>query len=236
MNKWKETLLLFCCLQAPVSAEDDRHWKLQGQLGGVFTSGNTSTSTLDLGLRLELSLGRFETTHSLKALNKEENGVTSARRLQYSSRVERLLDESRALFYSGQLLRDQFSGFERQDSLLLGYRQQWAVKRHTLKLRPAVGYRLSTRQDSDVDQEEFIASLGAEWQWKWSDNAKLETLLKSDWGDNNTHTTLETSLTSRLVEKLSLKLSLLLDHNSNVAANRENLDTTTSINLVYQLH
>ncbi len=225
-------------LLAVSSAQADTplQWQLEGQLGGVFTSGNTQTTTVDGGLKLSLNRGRWSSNNRLQVLYKEENGVTSANRLQYDGRLEHALSERSALFYSSQLLRDDFAGFERQDSMVLGYRHRWEKGAHRLELLPAAGYRISTPQDSDDSQDEVILSLAADYRWRWSENAHLENRFKTDWGSSNTHTSNTLSVESRLVERLSLKVSLLLDHNSEVEATRKNLDTTTSIHLVYRFH
>ncbi len=217
-------------------AETSLQWQLEGQLGGVFTSGNTQTTTVDAGLKLKLQYGLYLSEQQLQGLYKEENGVTSAQRWQYDSRVERKLSEHNALFYSSQLLRDDFAGFERQDSLILGYRHSWTWGAHQLQLRPAAGYRISTLQDSRENEDEMIVSLAADYHWQFSKQASLENRFKSDWGESNIHSTNTLALQAQLVDRLSLKASLLLDHNSDVEATRKNLDTTTSIHLVYQFH
>ncbi len=216
-------------------ADAGLQWQMEGQLGGVFTSGNTQTTTVDAGLKLNLQYGQYLSEQQLQGLYKEENGVTSARRWQYDSRVERQLGEHNAVFFSSQLLRDDFAGFERQDSLLLGYRHSWVWGAHTLQLRPAAGYRISTLQDSADDEDEMIASVAMDYRWQFSKQASLENQFQSDWGQSNIHSTNTLAVQAQLVDRLSLKVSLLLDHNSEVEATRKNLDTTTSIHLVYQL-
>ncbi len=239
MNTRIPTLCLLSLLVPPgvnAASETKPAWTLEGQLGGVLTAGNTETSSLNLGLTLKTELGRCQTRQQLQWLYKEENGTASADRLQYDGRVERTLDANRALFYSSQLLRDRFAGYNRQDSLLLGYRHQWKHGAHSLQLRPALGYRISEAQNRNDTDDELILGLGAEYQWTWSESSRLENRLQMDWGQENVHSSNTLSVHSQLNGKLSLKVSLLLDHNSSVPPERKNLDTTTSVNLVYQLH
>ena len=52
-------------------------------------------------------------------------------------------------------------------------------------------------------------------------------------GSENTKSRAESALTATISGSLSMKVSLRLDHNSNVAEGVEKLDTETAVTLVY---
>ena len=72
-----------------------------------------------------------------------------------------------------------------------------------------------------------------DYQWKISDTATFKQLLSTEIGDDNTKSKSETSVSAQISGGLSLKVSLILDHNSDVNDNTDNLDTQTAVTLVY---
>jgi putative salt-induced outer membrane protein len=58
-------------------------------------------------------------------------------------------------------------------------------------------------------------------------------LLPTEVGSNNTKSRAESAVSAKIAGGLSMKVALKLDHNSDVTGVRDNLDTETSVNLVY---
>jgi putative salt-induced outer membrane protein len=83
------------------------------------------------------------------------------------------------------------------------------------------------------NQNGLILRAALDYQWKISDTANFKQLLSSETGDENTKSKSETSVSAIISGALSLKVSLILDYNSDVADDIDNLDTQTAVTLVY---
>ena len=94
------------------------------------------------------------------------------------------------------------------------------------------GYSFAETSEG-VEQNGLIVRGALDYQWKISDTANFKQLLSTEVGTDNTKSKSETSVSANISESLSLKVSLILDHNSVVANDRDNLDTQTAVTLVY---
>ena len=94
------------------------------------------------------------------------------------------------------------------------------------------GYSFTETQEGEK-QNGFIVRAALDYQWQISDNATFKQLLSTEVGEDNTKSKSETSVSASITEGLSLKVSLILDHNSDVTEPTKNLDTQTAVTLVY---
>ena len=94
------------------------------------------------------------------------------------------------------------------------------------------GYSFSETPDGE-DQSSLIVRAALDYQWKISDTANFKQLLSTEVGSDNTKSKSETSVSAQISGGVSLKVSLILDHNSDVADDIDNLDTQTAVTLVY---
>ena len=83
------------------------------------------------------------------------------------------------------------------------------------------------------DLSSVIVRGAFDYSYKLSDNAKLTQVFSTEYGEDNVKSRSKTSVSAKLSNGLSMKVSLKLDHNTEVDEGRENLDTETSVTLVY---
>ena len=79
----------------------------------------------------------------------------------------------------------------------------------------------------------MIVRASAAYQWLISDTAKFTQTVSTEVGSDNTKSRAESALTATISGNLSMKLSVKLDHNSDVGPGVEKLDTETAVTLVY---
>jgi putative salt-induced outer membrane protein len=104
----------------------------------------------------------------------------------------------------------------------------------TSKFSYSIGPGYSFNQTNEgIDQNGMIVRAALNYQWKISDTANFKQLLSTEVGSDNTKSKSETSVSAQISGDLSLKVSLILDHNSDVADDIDNLDTQTAVTLVY---
>ena len=74
----------------------------------------------------------------------------------------------------------------------------------------------------------------AEYKYRWSSGAKLRQFVSTEAGEENTKSRSETSLSANVFGSLAMKLSFILNHETDTAEDAEALSTETSVALVYQ--
>ncbi len=75
--------------------------------------------------------------------------------------------------------------------------------------------------------------MAATLDWRISDSSTFGEALSIEAGEDSTISKSETTLTSQVSDSLSMKLTLLLKHNSDVPPGVDKSDTETSATLVY---
>ena len=73
----------------------------------------------------------------------------------------------------------------------------------------------------------------AAFRWKLSDNAAFAQMLTVERAGWNTHSTSETSLSTRINGSMQMKAAFSAINDSSVPVDKTNTDTQTSVTLVY---
>lgn len=215
------------------------------ELGVVATSGNTETTSIKSKVSITQDLENWKNVYLIDTLFKEEkidvNGTkqtqTSAERYFASAQGDyKLNDEHSALFVYGSYEKDLFSGYNYQDSFAVGYSDQiFSNESSFLNYNAGPGYFFDELDDG-TKQEGSIIRLALDYQLTLSETAKFKQYLSTEAalenGDNSKSKS-ETSIAATLMGNLSLKAAFTIVHNSEVPAGNEDMDTTTSISVLY---
>ncbi|MCG8466437.1 MAG: DUF481 domain-containing protein [Xanthomonadales bacterium] len=227
-------LLILPCAYAEED-QDESLWSGTGELGIVLSRGNSDTETINANAQIKYTPEQWEHDLRVEWLQARDNGENTAKRFNaaFNSRYQ-FQDDA----YAYAALRyddDEFSGFNYQGSVSLGYgRFLINNERHVLKVEAGPGLRLSEPVSSGETESELIARGVLDYAWKLSDNADLSNVFLVETGENNTFFENKLALTTGITDALRLKLGLSVRRNSNVPADRENTDYLTTANLVYQ--
>ena len=79
----------------------------------------------------------------------------------------------------------------------------------------------------------LIALGKVDYNWQISDSARFTQLVSVEYGDTNTKTRSESAILAKINGSLQMKVAYNITHNSDVADDKENTDTETSLTLVY---
>jgi putative salt-induced outer membrane protein len=236
----KKHLILFgLCAAGNVFADDAvKSFSMDGEFGFIATTGNTETTSIKGKLSAHQELTQWSNDFIVETLYKKDeiNDVeqTTAQKYFLSGQGNfKLENPDHRLFGFTSYEDDRFSSYNYQATLASGWSQKmWEDDASKFSYSVGPGYSFAQTNEG-VDQNELIVRAALDYQWKISDTAIFKQLLSTEVGSDNTKSKSETSLSAQLSGDLSLKVSLILDHNSNVADDIDNLDTQTAVTLVY---
>lgn len=214
----------------PLAAE----WSGKGELGLVIARGNSDSETLNSEVGLTYSEERWTNESGISYLRTEESGETTASRIVADNKTDYALTDRRYVLAALRYDRDRFSGFRYQGSAALGYGYRVLEgETHFLKLEAGPGVRFSEERESGESETELIGRGYAEYRWVISGNTELSNHLLVETGGENTFLENQTALVVAINSRLALKTGFAVRHNTDVAEGRDNTDTLTTMNLVY---
>ena len=220
-------------MAAEEKAPDASTWKGDVELGLVIATGNTETKTANG--KVDVENDRIDWRHNVifEVLFSEESEERTAEKYTLTGKTDYKLPEDSFLFAIGTYENDQFSGYDYQLSVALGYGKR-LIKQEGLFLDAEIGpgYRYSELADGG-NESEGILRLGAELGWEISENATFNQKLSTEIGEESTITKSTTSLTTKINSSLSFKSALDIKHDSGAPEGSKETDTKTSISLVY---
>ena len=231
------------------------------QLGLLYLTGNTRSADIKTGLDLRFERGLWRSAFGFDLLlkkteieNESSDGQvsksfdTSDHKWSIISQTNYTLDATKQNYIYGSIFyeEDRFSGFDSQGSISTGWGRRWfeskdtsfdadigpGFKRDILNITEeeiATGMSNQTR-DSFILQAQalYIKKLNQHIEFK--QNLIIKHAIDS--GENSVYKA-TSAITSKLIDSLQLKLKFTIDYNSEVDSDKENLNTETSILLVY---
>ena len=236
----KKSLILFglCAAGNALADNEVKPFSMDGEFGYIATTGNTETTSVKGKVSAHQELTQWSNDFIVEALYKKDEisnaEQTTAQKYFLSGQGNyKLKDPDHRLFSFASYEDDRFSSFDYQATLATGWSQKmWEddVSKFNYSFGP--GYTF-TQTNEGVKQNGLIVRAALDYQWRISDTANFKQLLSTEMGSDNTKSKSETSVSAQISGDLSLKVSLILDHNSDVAEGIDNLDTQTAVTLVY---
>ncbi|MGJ8687234.1 MAG: DUF481 domain-containing protein [Spongiibacteraceae bacterium] len=169
------------------------------------------------------------------AQNNETEGVRSAENYLLANRLAYDVSDENYTFGFASAEKDRFSGYKYQGTLSAGYgRRLLKGNAYTWDAEIGPGVRVSELEDSDEGQvTEAILRLSTEFTAALSETATFGQNLSVEKGDENTVSKSETSIKTKIVGGLGLKLSYSLTYNEVVPSDTVHMDRETAVTLVY---
>jgi putative salt-induced outer membrane protein len=201
----------------------------------VGVTGNASTNTFGLGYEMIARPAPWVFRQRLAFVRNEADGVLTAKSFLYHPRVERTINTRASAFGDYAFFRDRFAGVSSRNSVTGGLALGLVTgDRQTLSADVGAGY-LDEHRLTGSDVSSAIYVTGTRYKLKLSETADLGdelalvgTLSNSDdW--RLTHTI---SLTAKITEAVSLKVSNGVRYSHFPAPGFKTTDTITSIALV----
>jgi putative salt-induced outer membrane protein len=213
--------------------EETSPWAGKASLGYLATSGNTENSTLNTGLELGYTAGKWTHLAEAFAINASESEITSAEAYELRWKSERKLTDHDFLFGRLQWRKDRFGGYATQFSQTVGYgRRLIENDKHKLSAEIGAGARQSETQ-LGLTENETVGRAGLYYKWRFSETAEFRQDLTTEVGEANTYSESVTSISAKLVGDLALVASYTIKNNSDVPLLTEKTDTYTALSVEY---
>lgn len=229
-----------------LDGETVSEWQASAELGLLFTSGNTETESYKAKLNLarDFQLWRHKGVIDYYRAKQEdqatgESELTADKTfISAQSNYKFEADSRSSMFIFGSYEEDQFSGFEYQGTVAVGYGARY---RYSEKLyadyEVGPGYSVNKPIIDGIAQDSegsAILRLAGNMAWEVTENSRFTALAATEVGDDNTKTRAEVALSANINSSLAMKVSLAGTHNSNLQDETlEKLDTETAVTLVY---
>ena len=231
---------------AAVAQERDG-WSGEAAFSAGYTTGNTETTDLGLGIDVAREQGVWTYEFVAEGEYGKQDGVESRNRYFLSGDVDRLLDEKLFIFGRTSYEVDQFTGFDSRTFVGggLGYhifdgdQAKW-----TLRGGPGAKIdevkRIVTTDSLGaalIIPAETVTSFGAiarsAFGYKFNDNVKFTNDTDVLYGETSTQIENSAALTASVSKALSARMSFNVRHDTNPADGFEDTDTALKIALVY---
>jgi len=217
-----------------VIADEEPGWSGKGEFGLVATSGNTETTTLNLGLEFIHQAANWRHRATLAALMAEDNSVDTADRQAFEWQSDYKLNEVSYIFGAFRYETDDFAGFDEQNSLTFGYGRQ-LIDNDTHKLKGEIGAGVVDRRDAVTrisDSEAIIRGL-LDYAYTISETTNFTNRFLVEAGSDNTFLENDAALAVSINDKMALQFGVAVRHNTDAPTGTDDTDTVTSANLVY---
>jgi len=245
----KELLLAAAMLVATAGtaqAQITAGWSGEASLTGSKTTGNTDTTDLGLGLKLNKETDVWR--HKFKALADfgRVDGVNNKQRFALGYQIDRDINERLYAYGNADYFNDDFGAF--QDGFFvgggLGYK---AILPEPISwnLEGGLGYRSQTEQDfiddvtgllTDGDSSNELALRAfSDFDWVLNDNVSAYNDTEIIWSSSDTYIWNEIGITATLAGNLAARASFRIDTHSDVPDGTEKTDTVTRFGVVYTL-
>ncbi|MBC6404003.1 MAG: DUF481 domain-containing protein [Hyphomonadaceae bacterium] len=228
-------LLVF---QSPVRAEEagpKSSWTGEVSLTASNTTGNTETTDVGLGLKLQNESDRWRHEVTASADYGEGSGTKNKQRWQLGYQLGYGLGERTYIYGNADYFDDDFGAFVSGYfvgggvgyKLVLPDPVSWSVE-------GGAGFR--SEEDSLGDNADELAVRGSsDFDYAINENVSLYNNTEFVWSNRNTHIWSDVGVTAQLMGNLSARLSFRIDHRTDVPVNTENTDTALRGGVVYTI-
>ena len=223
-----------CVLAQDEEASADRRWSGKGELGLVKTTGNSETESFLLGLEFVRETDRWRHRAAASALSASDSGNTSAERYGFEWQSDYKLDDKSWILGAFRYESDEFSAFENQQTLTIGYGRKLIDNSvNQLSGEIGVGYRDAEDALTGESNSEAIFRGLLDYKRQVTDNTQFSNRLLVESGSDNTFTQNLAGLSVAMNDNFALKFGFEYRNNSDVPPGVDKTDTITSANLVY---
>lgn len=222
--------------------EAEKPFTMDGELGIIVTTGNTEASTFKGRINAHQELTQWSNDYVLEGFYKQDEVTideetvtqTTAQKIFFSGQGSYKLENPKhRLFAFGSYEDDRFSGFNHQATVAAGWAQElWKTNVSSFTYSIGPGYSLAERETGE-SVNGMIVRGSLDYRWKISDTSTFRQTFSTEVGNENTKSKSESSVSAQINGSLALKVALILNHNTDVADDIEELDTQTSVTLVY---
>lgn len=207
-------------------------WTGEGQLGGSFTTGNSSTQTVAVGLSLKKDGLKWRQNFNALVDLKRNNGVTDQENYAVNYQLDYKITQRFYVFGAGGWERNQTAGLQSRfsESVGVGYR---VVAAPTVTWDLEGGPTLRQAKFFDRDENSLAFRAASKFGWDITPTIKLTQETTGFLESGSSSVLSATALTAQLYGKLSGRLGFDVQYESDPPLGLKHLDTITRVTLVY---
>ncbi len=233
------TLLALVIGLAPMTAaaQITEGWSGEASLTGSKTTGNTETTDIGLGLRLNKESKtwrhKFDAAFDLGRVS----GTTNKQRLALGYQIDRNLTDRLYAYGNADYFQDDFGAFQQGYFLGTGLGYKAIVPEPIgWDLEGGIGFRSQDEQDPSTVTTEEVALRGAsDFNYQFNENVSLYNKTEILWSSSDTYIWNEIGVTAQLLGNLAARASFRIDTHSDVPVGTEKTDTITRVGVVYTI-
>lgn len=241
MTMKKNLTALALCVAAPTALADgllsdapEEGYIGNIDLGYISTSGNSETESLN---------GEFDWTARASenwATGIQITGVSNSSEdqrdaEQYTFAWNNRYDLSEKSFLYGivDYMNDYFGAYDYQAGAYLGYGHEFFKSDDGhLSLGIGLGYRINAVFIGE-DEKESVIRGDLDFAHQLTDNARFTQVVSAVWGEEIDTYMSKSAITTKISDSLAMKLSYLVNYNSEVPVGAEKTDRTTTVGISY---
>jgi putative salt-induced outer membrane protein YdiY len=247
------SLLLTATAHAEEKKTQDEHkYKASAELGFLYKTGNSKSGDIKTGfdfeheyqkwrneLKASLLYRKTEVIETDALGNATEEFETSDQKFTLDAKTNYSLTKKpqNYLYGSFGFVDDRFSSFDYQATISAGWGKKWfETKTSSFFADIGPGFKRDRLAETSENEDAFIVQAQALYTTLINEHVQFKQLVRATQAfesDENSVYRSETSLTTKLIETLQVKFSFIVDHNTEVADDKENTDTQTAVTLVY---
>ena len=214
--------------------KQDKKYQASFEGGITIESGNSKTEALYSKASFTYQFNpKWSNKLSLRAENKKENDLRSKEEYLIKDQTKYNITDKHFTILELESNSDRFSGFNYRNSQILGYGYN-IINNDKTKLSVDSGLGLRQTKFTNGDKEDsWLGKVGLDFSQQFTKNTSFIEEIDISFNDKNTISNSDSSLKITLTDQLYLKANLLLEHQSNVAANIKKLDSRTSLIIGY---
>jgi len=221
-------------------------WTAKAEAGAVAARGNTTTDSANVKLDVGREFATWKHALGLSAVYASDEMGATGQRWEARGQSDYKFHPKGFWFGSGRYEKDRFSGFEYQTTYGTGL--GWRIYDDPITkfiVQVGAGYKVSRTRDSLADdevtiiegerQQELIGQFGIDFERQLTATTKIVDKLLVESGANNTFVQNEFSVQVNIIESLALSVGYAARYNTEPPEGFKELDTLTTLNLVYEL-
>lgn len=216
-------------------------WTGEGSFGAGFTTGNTETTDVSLGLKLARELDGWRPSVEAFADYGDTDGAETRNRVFLAGQLDRDFSERTYAFGRVSHERDEFSGFESRSfiggglgyRLLMGEQTSWALEAGPgLKIDEVRAVTVPELIPGDTEQS-FSVIGASKFSHAFNGNVNLTNDTNVLYAETSTQIGNSLAITAGLAGALSARFAFDVRYDTDPPLGFEQTDTITRVSLVY---
>jgi putative salt-induced outer membrane protein YdiY len=221
----------------------DNSWFTSAELGAITTSGNTSGTSISGKIDARHETVDWSREYILSGFFKQDELTDdegtrtrqrSAQRWAVSAKAAyKLVGNGARAFILGSQVNDKFGAYTRYTSVSIGHGSPlYTSDIQALDVEIGPGYVRGERASGDTESGMTVRG-AARYRWQVSSSAAFVQTVSVERGTSNLHAIAESALSAKINDTMQMKAAFSARNDSNVPEDKKNLDTQTSLTLVY---